>query len=91
MALTAVMELTKNMMELYTVMSDVVAERSLGFFRDRNFGSGLRSREESNTAFVHELSQTTAAIALTILKSAVRVGLRINFTKSFRAPLCPKL
>lgn len=69
------MELTKNMMELYTVMSGVVADRSLGFFKSSSFGSGQLPREESNAAFVNELSQTTAAIGLTILKSAVKVSL----------------
>ena len=60
-------------MELYTVMTSVVGDHTLSFFRESTFGSGKEPLEESHESFVHNLSQSTAAIGLTILKAAVKV------------------
>ena len=63
------------MVELYTVMTSLVGDHSLGFFRESDFGSGKEPLQESHASFVHSLSQSTAAIGLTILKAAVKVPL----------------
>ncbi len=65
--------MTKDMVELYTVMTGLVGDHTLGYFRDSDFGSGKQPLEQSNASFVHDLSQSTAAIGLTILKAAVKV------------------
>ena len=65
-------------MELYTVMTSLVGDDSLSFFRQSDFGSGKLPLQESHASFVHDLSQSTAAIGLTTLKAAVKV-LKLTF------------
>ena len=63
-------------MELYTVMSSIALDDSLSMFTNTGIGSSKKPLEESHITFVPDLSKTTAAVGLSILKSAVRVSCR---------------
>ena len=76
------------MVELYTVMTGLVGDQCLGFFRESDFGSGKLPLEQSHAAFVHDLSQSTAAVGLTILKAAVKVLAAATPPKNEAASVC---